>query len=49
MIAIRNCKFFKDHQLISDQTVLVDAGKIKAFITGEIPAGYRVIDAMDNI
>jgi len=45
MIAIRNCKFFKDHQLISDQTVLVEAGKIKAFLTEGVPAGYRVIDA----
>jgi N-acetylglucosamine-6-phosphate deacetylase len=45
MIAIRNAKFFKDHQLISDQTVLIDAGKITAFISGDIPPGYRIVDA----
>jgi N-acetylglucosamine-6-phosphate deacetylase len=45
MIAIRNCKFFNDHQLISNQNVLIAEGKIKALTSAEIPAGYRVIDA----
>lgn len=45
MIAIKNCKFFQDHQLISDQNVLIAEGKIEALTAGEIPAGYRVIDA----
>ena len=45
MIAIRNCKFFKDHQLINGQNVLIEEGKIKTISSAEIPAGYQVIDA----
>jgi len=45
MIAIKNCKYFQDHQLISNQNVLIAEGKIKAFTADEIPAGYQVIDA----
>ncbi|MEJ5962162.1 N-acetylglucosamine-6-phosphate deacetylase [Pedobacter immunditicola] len=45
MIAIKNCKYFQDHQLISNHHVLIAEGKIKALTTDEIPAGYHVIDA----
>jgi len=49
MLAIRNCKFFKDQQLITDQIVLIHAGKIQAFITGDIPKGYAIIDAKNQL
>jgi len=45
MIAIKNCKYFQDHQLISNHNVLIAEGKIKALTADEIPAGYEVIDA----
>lgn len=45
MIAIKNCKYFQDHQLISNQNVFIADGKIETLTADEIPAGYRVIDA----
>jgi len=45
MIAIKNCKYFQDHQLISNHHVLIAEGKIKALTADEIPTGYRIIDA----
>lgn len=45
MIAITNSRFFRDHELIANQTVLITDGKIVAFTDGTIPNGYQVIDA----
>jgi N-acetylglucosamine-6-phosphate deacetylase len=45
MLAITNSRFFKNNQLIANQTILVDDGKIIAFTDGTIPDGYEVIDA----
>lgn len=45
MIAITNSRFFKENQFITDQTVLINEGKIVAFTDGIIPDGYEIIDA----
>lgn len=48
MIAIKNSRFFKGEQLITDATVLIADGLIKEIIKGDIPAAYEVIDAEGN-
>ncbi|MBB5635613.1 N-acetylglucosamine-6-phosphate deacetylase [Pedobacter cryoconitis] len=48
MIAIRNSKFFKDGQPVTDAVVLIADGLIKEITTGDIPSGYEVIDAQGN-
>jgi len=48
MIAIANPRFFRDNQLIANETVLVDGDKIVGFTNGTIPDGYVVIDAEQN-
>jgi N-acetylglucosamine-6-phosphate deacetylase len=45
MIALKNCKFYKDQELIADQSVLIDEGKIKTITSSDIPDGYTIIDA----
>ncbi|WP_432713767.1 N-acetylglucosamine-6-phosphate deacetylase [Pedobacter sp.] len=45
MLAIRNCKFFVDHQLLTNQTVWIEDGKIKNFNHTEITTDHQVIDA----
>lgn len=45
MIAITNSRFFSEGQLITDQTVLINEGKIQSLIKGEIPIGYQVVNA----
>lgn len=45
MIAITNSRFFRDNELIANQTILITKGKITAFTDGTIPHGYEVIDA----
>lgn len=45
MLAITNSRFFKNNQLINNQTILIADGKIIAFTDGVIPDGYEVIDA----
>ena len=45
MIAIANSCFFRDNELIANQAVLINDGKIVAFTDGTIPNGYEVIDA----
>ncbi|TKC03229.1 N-acetylglucosamine-6-phosphate deacetylase [Pedobacter cryotolerans] len=45
MIAITNSRFFKDNELIANQTVLINEGKIVAFTDGTLPNGYEIIDA----
>lgn len=44
MIAFKNCKFYTNRQLITNQSVLIDNGIISVLVEGEIPAGYEIID-----
>jgi len=44
MIAITNCKFFNDEQLITGVSVLIADGIISGITKGEIPAGFDIID-----
>jgi N-acetylglucosamine-6-phosphate deacetylase len=48
MIAITNSRFFRDDQLVANQTILIREGKISAFTDGTIPKGYQTIDAEQN-
>jgi N-acetylglucosamine-6-phosphate deacetylase len=48
MQAITNSRFFREDNLIANETVLIDNGKIVAFTDGSIPDGYTVIDAEQN-
>jgi len=48
MIAIKNSKFFKDGQLITDATVLIADGLIQAINPDVIPAEYEVINGEGN-
>jgi len=48
MIAIVNPRFFRNNQLIANETVLIDGDKILGFTNGTIPDGYTVIDAEQN-
>lgn len=48
MIAITNSRFFKGDELIANQAVLINEGKVIAFTDGAIPDGYEVIDAEQN-
>lgn len=48
MIAIKNCKFFRDGKLVTDSSVLIENGLIKGFTSEDIPAGYEIIDAEGN-
>lgn len=48
MIAITNSRFFRAHELIANQTVLINNGKIVDFTDGTIPDGYAVYDAEQN-
>ena len=46
MTAIKNCKYFKDGQLVTDAVILIADGLIKEISTGnKVPEGYEVIDA----
>ncbi|MET1056485.1 MAG: N-acetylglucosamine-6-phosphate deacetylase [Pedobacter sp.] len=45
MIAITNCKFFKEGQLITNASILTADGLITAITEGAIPAGYTIEDA----
>ncbi|WEK19451.1 MAG: N-acetylglucosamine-6-phosphate deacetylase [Candidatus Pedobacter colombiensis] len=45
MIAITNCKLFKSGVLLTDQSVLIEKGKISRVSNEEVPAGYTQIDA----
>lgn len=45
MIAITNCKLFKAELLLTDQSVLVENGKITRVSNEPIPPGYQQIDA----
>ncbi|WP_316816856.1 N-acetylglucosamine-6-phosphate deacetylase [Pedobacter nyackensis] len=45
MVAITNCKLFKEGALLTDQSVLVEDGKITRLSNEPIPAGYQQIDA----
>lgn len=48
MIAITNSRFFRDNQLIANQTILIKEDKISAFTDGTVPDGYETIDAEQN-
>ncbi|QNK62695.1 N-acetylglucosamine-6-phosphate deacetylase [Pedobacter sp. PAMC26386] len=48
MIAIKNSKFFKDEQLITDATVLIADGIIKDITQDAVPAGYEIVDGEGN-
>ena len=48
MQAITNSRFFRENNLIANETVLINNGKIVAFTDGTIPDGYAVVDAKDN-
>lgn len=45
MIAITNCKLFKEGLLLTDQNVLIENGKIAKISSEAIPAGVECIDA----
>lgn len=45
MIAITNCKLFNDEALQTDQSVLIENGKIAKISNAQVPAGYQVFDA----
>jgi N-acetylglucosamine-6-phosphate deacetylase len=46
MIAIKNCKFFRDGQLVTAAVILIKDGLITEITNGEIPQGYEITDAM---
>lgn len=48
MLAITNSRFFRDNELIDNQTVLINDGKISAITNDIVPNGYEVIDAEQN-
>lgn len=48
MIAIINSRFFRANELIANETVLINEGKITAFTDGTVPDGYVVYDAEQN-
>jgi N-acetylglucosamine-6-phosphate deacetylase len=48
MIAIQNCKFFKEGRLITNANILMADGLITAITDGEIPSGYTIEDARGN-
>ncbi|MDQ8052678.1 MAG: N-acetylglucosamine-6-phosphate deacetylase [Pedobacter sp.] len=48
MLALTNSRFFRDDQLIANETILVDQGKIVGFTDGDIPDGYIAVDAEQN-
>ncbi|MGY0039720.1 hypothetical protein [Pedobacter sp. NJ-S-72] len=48
MIAIKNSRFFKDKQLITDATVLIADGLIKEITHDVIPAGYEIVDGQGS-
>lgn len=48
MIAITNCKLFKEGVLCTDQSVLIENGKITSISNDEIPAGYQQVDALGD-
>lgn len=49
MIAIKNCKFFREGKLVTDSSVLIEDGLIKEITSSsEVPEGYEVIDAQGN-
>lgn len=45
MLAITNSRFFRDNQLIANEAILIEGGKIISFTDGTIPDGYEVLDA----
>ncbi|MEQ7798390.1 N-acetylglucosamine-6-phosphate deacetylase [Pedobacter sp. ASV1-7] len=45
MIAITNCKLFKENTLLSDQIVLIENGKIAKISNEKSPEGYQQVDA----
>lgn len=49
MIAIKNCKFFKDGLTISDSSILMADGLIQKISSEEIPSGYTIIDAEESL
>jgi N-acetylglucosamine-6-phosphate deacetylase len=48
MIAITNCKFFKEGRLITNATILIADGLITAITGGEVPSGYAITDAQGS-
>jgi len=47
MIAIKNCKYFKDGELLRNRTILIKEGKILELDAEGIPSGCELIDADD--
>ncbi|MGY4383486.1 N-acetylglucosamine-6-phosphate deacetylase [Pedobacter sp. UYP24] len=45
MLAITNCKIFKDDLLLTDHSILIANGKITAVSSDSIPAHYTIVDA----
>jgi N-acetylglucosamine-6-phosphate deacetylase len=45
MIAITNCKFFKEGRLVTGTAILIADGLISGFTDGEIPEEYKIEDA----
>lgn len=48
MQAITNSRFFRENNLIANETILINNGKIVGFTDGTIPDGYSVFDAEQN-
>jgi N-acetylglucosamine-6-phosphate deacetylase len=49
MIAITNCKLFKDNILFSDQTVLIENGRISKISNEKAPERFKQIDAAGDL
>lgn len=45
MLAITNCKIFKDNTLVTDYSILIENGKITAVSNDPIPEGHYIVDA----
>lgn len=48
MFAITNGQFFRGNDLISNQHILIEEGKIVAITDAEIPNSYEIINANEN-
>jgi N-acetylglucosamine-6-phosphate deacetylase len=49
MIAITNCKLFKDNTLFSDQTILIENGRISKISNEKAPERFKQIDAAGDL
>lgn len=45
MLAISNCRYYKDGEILENRTILIKNGYIEAIDADEIPSGYSMFDA----